>query len=83
MNKFIPTYKQTKTMVIKICLSCHHVEELPESTIDCPSCRLTNHLFYWDSPYKFQNYIERYKPKHLNVIGEHLQYIVDEALMGD
>ena len=80
MDNFIPTYRQTKNIVIKICLSCKHVEELPESAMDCPACRLVGHLGMFETPQRFQKYVQLYKPTDLNVIGDHLQYIVDEAL---
>jgi len=79
MGKFIPTYKQTKNKVIKICMSCNHVEELTEATMDCPSCKMVN-MFFWENATKFQYYVQRYKPTNLKVVGEHLQYLVDEAL---
>ena len=79
MASYIPRYKETKTKIIKMCLSCKFVGELTESTIDCPSCGLVGYLGFWDSPQKFQHYIRIYQPQHLNINGSYIQNLVDEA----
>lgn len=80
MSNYIPTYKETKNRVVKMCLSCKHVEELTEATNDCPSCGLVGYLGFWDKLEKFKFYVEKYKPTDLNVVGEKLQHLTNEIL---
>ncbi|AEO93870.1 gp625 [Bacillus phage G] len=80
MSKPIFTYRETKNVVIKMCLSCRHVQEFPESRIECPSCKLVGHMGFWDKPEGFQKYVRLNKPTGLKIIGEHLQYIYDEEM---
>jgi hypothetical protein len=72
---YIPRYKDTKNKVVKICLSCNHVEELTEATIECPTCGLVGSMGFWNTEYKFQRYIRMYQPKDLNIVGDNLKTV--------
>jgi len=76
----LPTYRQTKKLVIKICLQCKIIDELQESTVTCPKCNSVNCLGFWETPEMFLRYLHINKPKGLYSNKEHLQYLIDEGL---
>lgn len=80
MKNYIPRYKETTNKVIKMCLQCKHVEELPEATIDCPTCQSVGYMGFWKDEKAFQNYLRMYQPKDLKVHGEKVQNLVNEVL---
>ena len=66
--------------VIRICLQCKMVDELPRSLSTCPECNSVGSLGYWETPQMFQKYIKLNQPKDLHAKEEHIQYLIDEGL---
>jgi hypothetical protein len=72
-------YRDRFKSSIKICTRCNFVDELPDSSTDCPDCKAPHSLGFWETAERFQLFVQLNKPRGIRSPSEHLQYIIDEA----
>lgn len=68
--------------VIKVCLSCDYVENLPENRVHCIQCE-KHSLGYWESIEKFKAFIRLYPEKALDfrMVNSQLVKAYDEVML--